>query len=149
MTATEPLPTSVQKAFAAWPAIAGEIRKLFERAPGEAIADPETMLAGLALESVERFHYPTDLADGVRRRAQTVIAVHAKDNLSRIEQALDEPKELLEQLNQAIISLSAPREPFFLWDAKEKAQQFLDTCRHFDQSLSAIPAKLRGSLNAG
>jgi len=152
MTANELLPSPIEKAFRAWPAIAIEIRSLIDSAQVEAIADPVTMLARLALESLAgldgsarpTMSFPADLADEVRLKANAVIVASMETNRSRIEQALVEPRELLEQLNRMVATLSAPRQPMSKWDAMAEAQRFLDVCRRFDRALSGIPASLRG-----
>lgn len=136
-------PKAAASAFSNWPTISKKLHELFERAPKEAITDPEAALAHMALKEVDDPYYPEEVAAKVRERANASITSCAERDKERIEAALTEPKRLLARLDEFIASVSEHKNPTSMQDAVMHVHRFLDDCHAFDRALSAIPAKLQ------
>lgn len=143
------MPKSAASAFSNWPDISKQLHDLFQRAPEEAVTDPEAAVARMALKAVDDMDYPEKIAAKVRERANAIIASCAARDRELIEAALSEPERLLARLDNFIASIGKKREPVSAWNAEVHVYEFLDDCHKFGGALSAIPAKLReGSQNA-
>ena len=137
-----PLPLPAAKAFRNWPGISAALHDLFECAPREALAEPQAVLARMALEQVESDVFPESVRAVVRERAQRVLAECAKRDKERVEQAIAEPRRLVEAIDEFVALLSADdriAEP----EAEQRVHDFLDNCRRLDRALSDIPRRLR------
>lgn len=142
-------PKAAASAFSNWPDISKQLHDLFQRAPEEAVTDPEAAVARMALKAVNDPDYPEEIAAKVRERANVVMTSCAARDREQIEASLAEPKQLLARLDEFVASVGERKNLTSMRDAEMQVRQFLDDCRKFDRELSAIPSKLReGSPNA-
>ena len=148
-----PPPPPAVKAFRNWPEISAVLHDLFERAPREALPDPEAMLAHMALEQIESDVFPEPIRMEVQKRAEAVLAECVRHKGAEIMAALAEPKRLVQSIDEFVarfnegkdtsFSSPLPEERDLKHDATERVRKLLENCRKLDRALSDIPRNLR------
>lgn len=153
---TVKLPDSAEKAFKHWPGISNSLRDLFDRAPRDAIAEPEAALARMAIEEVGKGGFPDSAAAAVRERAESVLAECAERGKGLVEKAIEEPWRLVKVIDEFIALFSArtdyphpgplPRGEggkISEDEAERRVRDFFHNVRQLDRALSDIPRQLR------
>lgn len=148
MLAGEPaeLSSGAAKALNHWPRISDSLHDLLCCAPDEAVADEMASMARMALQAVEEYDYPPELAQQVRDATHAMLARSSEANRERIAAAIAEPMRLLESIDGFIVRVQQPGNVLPRTEAETQARKFLEWCRQFDQALSAIPIRLRESV---
>jgi len=138
------LPEAVEKAFRHWRAISRSLRDLFSRAPREAIADPESVYARMAIEEVGKRSYPALAAKSVRERAGRNLAERAERSNGLIECAVAEARHLVGEMDEFVSLFDKEGCGMGADEAELRARRFLDNCRRLDRELSEMTRRLRG-----
>ncbi len=153
------LPESAAKAFKNWLAISESLHDLFERAPREAITDPDVVLARMALEQIDKAGFLASVMAVVRERAEHVLKECEIRNRELVEKAIEEPKRLVSAMDKFIDlfdtrggtphskgerkNRETENHPLAADDAERSVRVFLDNCRWLDRALSDIPRRLQ------
>jgi len=140
---TRSIPEAAKKAFKHWPGISKSLRDLFDRAPREAITDPEAVLASMVLAEIGKRDYPASAAAVVRERAERVLAECAERGKGLVEKVIEEPKRLVAETDDFVALFGRADHRFAVDEAERRVRQFLDDCRRLDRALSDIPRRLR------
>lgn len=135
---TAALTVGVARAIEHWPGISAMFHDLFNRAGSEAITDPTAALAQMAMKQMDSGSYPPDIVAEVKSRAQEVIITCSVRDQALIASAIEEPKRLLVQIDEFVSLFAERHQPIPIAEAELKAQTFMDNCRKFDLSVTAI-----------
>ena len=145
------LPSPVSKAFKNWPVISVNLHDLFQRAPLEAIAEPDAIIARMAIREVEQAEYPPAVTRKVLEKANQVLETSMIRNREKIERVIAEPRRLVKALDAFVARFSVGDEQAAssrdqgaipLAEAERLGREFLQNCRRLDRALSAIPKQL-------
>lgn len=141
------LPATAKKAFRNWLGISESLRDLFDRAPCEAIVDPESVLARMAIEEIGKCGYPDSITAVVRERAEEVLVQSAKRSGWLVEKAIEEPKRLTKAMDDFVALFNSTHNRFSVNESELRVREFLENCRRLDRVLSDIPRKiLKGGI---
>lgn len=137
------LPKAAEKAFRHWYGISIHLRILFDRAPYDAISNPDVVLAKMAIGEIGTSSNLDSVTVVVSKRAEELLARSAVRNRELVEKVIAEPKRLVKAMDDFVALFDSTNNRFSVDESKLRIREFLENCRRLDHVLSDIPRRLR------